>query len=254
MNSTDVAWEIWGQREPYFGVLTDSKYLSTNLNDATLAEFFASGERHVERVFNVVQTRLRPDFLPTQVLDYGCGTGRLVIPFCRRAHHVTGVDVSPSMLAQARENCAKFRVASAQLMHVDEMDALAPLSFELVHSYIVFQHIPVARGELIFRKLIGLIAPGGIGAFHFTYRNPLPWFRCLLSALRNRSSLFHGLLNVARRQPFSTPRMQMNNYSIERIFEILAESNCSNVFVEFSNHNGSRGAMFYFERSPNPAH
>ncbi|MGA7158386.1 MAG: class I SAM-dependent methyltransferase [Acidobacteriaceae bacterium] len=246
---TDLDWEKWGKQDPYFGVLSDPKYLSANLNNKSLAEFFATGERHVEHVLELIRHKLKRDFQPVRVLDYGCGTGRLLIPFAKRAQTVVGVDVSQSMLAEARENCQKFDVSSAQLLHSDEIDSLAPASFDLVHSFIVFQHIPVAQGELVLRKLIGLIAEGGIGALHFTYSNPRPLTDRLVTGLRNRVKLVHGVLNLMKRRPFSTPAMQMNCYSIERIFDILLESNCSNVSVEFSHHGVTHGAMLYFQKT-----
>lgn len=249
-HNTDIDWENWGKRDPYFGVLTEPKYSLPNLNGEHLEEFFATGERHVEHIFETIHARLRPDFRPVRILDYGCGTGRLVIPFAARAQTVVGVDISRSMLAIARENCDKVRGHPSQLLHVDEMDSLPIGSFDLVHSFIVFQHIPVARGELILRKLIGLIAEGGIGALHFTYSNPRPLHARLITALRNRVKLVHGALNLLKKRRFSAPAMQMNCYSMDRIFDILQESNCSNLCIEFSNQDGPRGALLYFERLP----
>jgi len=40
--------------------------------------------------------------LPTSVLDAGCGTGRVAIELARRGIEVVGVDVDPSMIAEAR--------------------------------------------------------------------------------------------------------------------------------------------------------
>jgi 2-polyprenyl-3-methyl-5-hydroxy-6-metoxy-1,4-benzoquinol methylase len=147
----------------------DPKFLDENLNDHSLQDFFASGERHVEHVYTAIRSGMRPDFQPVRVLDYGCGVGRLVVPFASRSQEVVGVDVSPSMLEAARENCKRLGANSVSLLHAKDLDSLAPASFDLVHSYIVFQHIPVARGELILRKLTSLISEGGVGAIHLTY-------------------------------------------------------------------------------------
>jgi 2-polyprenyl-3-methyl-5-hydroxy-6-metoxy-1,4-benzoquinol methylase len=168
-NDPDRDWECWGKKDPYFGVLIDPKFLDENLNDHSLQDFFASGERHVEHVYTAIRSGMRPDFQPVRVLDYGCGVGRLVVPFASRSQEVVGVDVSPSMLEAARENCKRLGANSVSLLHANDLDSLAPASFDLVHSYIVFQHIPVARGELILRKLTSLISEGGVGAIHLTY-------------------------------------------------------------------------------------
>jgi SAM-dependent methyltransferase len=248
-NDPDRDWQTWAEIDPYFGVLSDPKYLNANLNDDSLQEFFASGERHVAHVYSVIRASIQPDFHPVQVLDFGCGVGRLIAPFAERSQTVVGIDVSPAMLEHARENCKKFNVASARLINVSELDSLEPASFDLVHSFIVFQHIPVARGELILRKLITLIAEGGVGAIHVTYSNTHSALRRGVSTLRRSFNLAHGLLNLVQGRRFSTPLVQMNSYSMNRIFNILIDGRCSNLHVEFSNHGGIYGAMIYFEKA-----
>jgi len=78
-------WETFAKENPYFSVLTEPKYLNANLNDDSLREFFASGEKHIEHVYEAIQNHVRPDFKPSRVLDYGCGVGRLVVPLAKRA-------------------------------------------------------------------------------------------------------------------------------------------------------------------------
>jgi len=251
-NSTDRDWQKWGEKNPYFGVLSDSKYLKENMNEDSLSEFFLTGERHVDHVLRVIRNSVSRDFAPIRVLDYGCGVGRLVLPFAAHAQSVVGVDVAPGMLVQARENCRKRGVDSATYLLTDQMDSLVQGSFDLIHSFIVFQHIPVAHGETIVRRLIGLLADGGVGALHFTYADTRTPIRRALKAVRKRIGLVHGLLNLLQGQPASTPPMQMNSYSIHRIFDILIDGHCSNVHIEFSRHGAMRGAMIYFEKAPQP--
>ncbi len=251
-NDADRDWQTWGKTNPYFGVLSDPKFLNVNLTDESITEFFASGARHVEHVYGVIRAHVQPDFQPARVLDYGCGVGRLLIPLAQRAHTAVGVDISPGMLEQARENSRKFNAGSVCLLHVDEMELLEPASFDFVHSFIVFQHIPVARGELILRRLITLIAEGGVGAIHLTYSDTRSAPRRAVLALRQRVNFAHVLLNMIQRLPLSNPLMQMNSYSINRVCDILIDSHCSNLHVEFVDHGGFRGVMFYFEKLARP--
>jgi SAM-dependent methyltransferase len=248
-NDSDRDWQAWGEIDPYFGVLTDPKYLKANLSGESLQEFFTSGELHVDHVYSVIRTAIHPGFQPARVLDYGCGVGRLVVAFARRARAVVGIDISPSMLALAREHCSEFPADSVRLQHVDEFDTLEPGSFDLVHSFIVLQHIPVDRGELIIKKLVTLLADGGIGAIHLPYSDSRTAFRRSLSALRKRVKFIHGLLNLAAHRSYSSPHMQMNCYSMNRIFETLSKMHCSNTHVELSESSGIHMAMIYFEKS-----
>ena len=119
-----------------------------------------------------------------------------------------------------------------------------------MHSWTVFQHIPVGRGEVIFRRLIALIAEGGVGAIHFTYSDTRSGVRRGVSELRRHIGIVHGLINLARGQKYSTPLMQTNSYSLNRIYNILYDENCSNLHVEFSYHGAFRGVMLYFEKRP----
>jgi ubiquinone/menaquinone biosynthesis C-methylase UbiE len=247
--SADADWELWGDKNPYFAVIGDPRCLDANLDGAAIQEFFSSGERHVEHLYEVIRKAIRPEFQPARVLDYGCGTGRLVIPFSARAQTVVGIDISTGMLKKARGNCDKFGASSAQLLHLDEMPSLAPGSFDFVHSFIVFQHIPVAEGELILHELIELLAEGGIGALHFTYSRPRSVLKRAALALRYRFRIVHKLVNLIKGRSLSAPGMQMNEYSMNRIFNILMDAHCTIMRVEFSDHSGARGAMLYFEKS-----
>jgi SAM-dependent methyltransferase len=239
-----------GKGKPFHAALSESRYLAANLNDESREEFFQTGERHAERIYRVIREKVQPGFQPARVLDYGCGPGRVLIPFARRSREVVGVDVSPTMLRKAYENCWKYGVPSVRLMPVDHMDSLEPASFDLVHSFIVFQHIPAARGEVILRKVVGLIAEGGVGAIHITFANTQSALRRGAAALRQRIGIVHDLLNLVQRRPLSSPRMEMHIYSMNRVLEILYEADCSSLHIVFSNHCDILGAMIYFEKTP----
>lgn len=53
------------------------------------------------------------------ILDVGCGTGRHAIELSKRGYHVTGVDLSDSMLQKAKQNAKKQQVH----VHFEKHDA-----------------------------------------------------------------------------------------------------------------------------------
>ena len=68
------------------------------------------------------------------VLDMGCGTGRFTIPLAERARSVSGLDMSPMMLATARKKLAD-RELEAELREGDMADLPFPdASFDVVVS------------------------------------------------------------------------------------------------------------------------
>jgi SAM-dependent methyltransferase len=85
-----------------------------------------------------------------RVLDVGCGTGPTVMP-CAAAvapgGHVTGIDISEPMLAQARKNVAAAGLANVSLVLADaQVHRFPPDSFDLVISRfgVMFFADPVA--------------------------------------------------------------------------------------------------------------
>ena len=69
--------------------------------------------RHTEAEVNFIQTVIGRD-RDLYVLDVGCGTGRHSLELARRGYrHLTGLDLSPSMLEQARAKAAAARLEVA---------------------------------------------------------------------------------------------------------------------------------------------
>ena len=241
---TDLEWERFGAHDPYFGVITDPRFHRANLTDVLREEFFASGTEHVAHVHDVIRRHVASDFAPRRVLDFGCGVGRLVIPFAAAGADVVGVDVSPSMLAEAERNCRE-RGVDARLVRADDSLGAIDGTFDLVHSFIVFQHIPVVRGMAILDRLLERISPGGVGALHFLYGFNTSAGRVgrMLKTWVPGSSY---LINAARGRALDTPVMQMNPYDIETIFARLVAHGAHSTYVEHTDHGGALGAHLFF--------
>jgi SAM-dependent methyltransferase len=240
--STDVAWEEWGRRDPYFGVITDPKFRSAQLSQRTKQDFFESGESHVHGVLATIRKHIDPLFAPRTVLDFGCGVGRLVVPFAKVAEEVVGLDVSPSMLREAQRNCDECQLHNVRLLMSD--DALSTLHgmFDLIHSCIVFQHIPLERGRAIFAELLRHLRPGGVGAIQLTYS-------------KTRFASTHGIapplppsLEMSARPSAtgSDPEIQMNPYNINEILFSMQSHGVQQFHVEFSDHGGELGVFLFF--------
>jgi SAM-dependent methyltransferase len=61
---------------------------------------------------DLVESLLAP---PSRVLDAGCGTGRTTIELARRGYAVTGIDLDPSMIAEARREAPGLDWVEADL-------------------------------------------------------------------------------------------------------------------------------------------
>lgn len=249
-NDSDRDWERLGQTDPYYAVLTAPQYHG-DLSASDREEFFRSGEAHVARVFSIIRSRLDPAFAPARALDFGCGVGRVLIPLAARCHEVTGLDVSPAMLAEARRNCDAAGASQVRLLRSDDQLTAVEGEFDFVHSYIVLQHVPVRRGERLVQELAARLAADGIGVFHVTYeRAATPPLRRLLYWARTHVPGAHWALNVARGRPARAPLMQSNRYSVTRLLDILWREGCAEVHVRFSDHQGYRGALLFARKAP----
>ncbi len=252
INNSDRDWELFGKTDPYYAVLTAREFHGQLSGDAR-AKFFASGEEHIETMLSIIRERLDPEFAPRRALDFGCGVGRLLIPLARRCDEVTGVDISSSMLAEARRNCDAAGVNNVRLIQGDDELAAVSGQFDFVHTYIVLQHIPVARGELLVRKLASLLAPGGIGMFHVPYSTGRESaLKRLLYWARVHAPGAKAAVNLARGRSLTAPFMQMNAYSVTRLLDLLFNEGCRELHVRFSDHNGSRGVLLFARKSDAP--
>jgi 2-polyprenyl-3-methyl-5-hydroxy-6-metoxy-1,4-benzoquinol methylase len=241
--STDTAWEEWGRRDPYFGVITDPKFRRSGLNELAKQHFFQLGGSHTHYVLDTIRSHIQPGFAPQRVLDFGCGVGRLVVPFAKIAGEVVGLDVSPSMLQEARRNCDEYRLDNVQLLPSD--DALSALtgSFDLIHSSIVFQHIPVERGRTIFAKLLQHLRPQGVAAVQLTYSKT-----CFASTHGVAPPSVRSLSSEALSTPINAdPVMQMNSYNMNEILFFMQSRGVQRFHTEFTDHGGELGLFMFFQ-------
>ncbi|MDQ3000444.1 MAG: class I SAM-dependent methyltransferase [Fibrobacterota bacterium] len=246
-NNTDKEWEKFGKDDPYFGVLSDETFRKGKLDATALDLFFASGRDYVDSLFRSIEAFTGNGFRPDSALDFGCGVGRLVIPLAAKCGRVAGVDVSPSMLAEARENCVRMKVANADF-HDSLAEAGAAAKFDLVNSYIVFQHIPPDRGYGLFRELIGLLTPGGVGAVQVTFAIHTTRMKRAAGWLRRRFQPFNMLINLAKGKPFNAPFMQMNGYRLNDLLAAVQETGCEEVRLSLTSHQGHSGAVLMFRK------
>ena len=246
--TTDSAWERYGREDPYFGVLTDEKYRRARLTEAQKAEFFSSGTAHVAGVISTIRHHIDPEFQIDRALDFGCGVGRLVVPLAAVARQVTGVDVSTSMLEEARRNCDARQLRNVEFVASDDRLSLVNGRYNFVHSIIVIQHIPVERGRAIFSRLVDLLQDGGVGVLHVTYaKSYRPGWK---EHVKKHVPLVRPLLAGWRARRKLPPEMQMNAYDLNALFAILQTARIADVYLQFTDHGGALGVVLYFRKPP----
>ena len=244
---TDRDWERWGANNPYFGVCSDGKFQTDSLTSASRGEFFASGEVHVARTWRNIEHLFDLEFSPESAVDFGCGVGRLVIPFARRIERVVGVDISPSMLAEAKRNCSAVGIRGAEFVESDDGLSLIHGVFDLVHSHIVLQHIPWKRGRNILRSLATHVAPGGVLAVQILSGYEASRITRGLAHLRYGFPPANWLRNLLRSRPLFEPAMQLHVYDFRVVRDDLEKQGfeCKQIDERF---DGFRSTLVYARR------
>jgi predicted TPR repeat methyltransferase len=108
-------------------------------------------------------TRARPNARFAAALDLGCGTGLAGAAFRPLVAHLTGVDLSPGMIARCRVKGIYDRLEAGELAAHLGAERTAQQSYDLIVAADVFAYLydlaPVVQA------VAGVLCPGGIVAF-----------------------------------------------------------------------------------------
>ena len=248
-DNSDVTWERFGKENAYYGVLGHEKYRREMLDEKAKLEFFETGYDHVNHVLEVATRHYGKLDAGKTALDFGCGVARLVIPLAQQFVHVTGIDVSLSMLNEARANCAAQGIENVSFVESNDELSRVLGQYDFVHSYIVLQHIPVKRGERIVERLLERLKPGGIIALHVPFMRKASVLRRSINLVRKYFTPLSIMVNVVQGNKWDEPFMQMNSYDVNQILRILLIHEMQDVFIELIDTGGYMQA-FCFAKKP----
>jgi trans-aconitate methyltransferase len=244
---TDRQWEKFGRDDPYYGVYTDDKYRRTNLTEQAKQDFFASGREHVAHILEKIRESVDSRYSIRTALDFGCGVGRVTIALAEVAETVTGIDVSESMLNEARKNCRSSGTTNVSFVRSDDKLSLVSGRYNFLHSYVVFQHIPVSRGKRIFARLLDRLEDGGVGVVHFTYAKS-SGLRTAVDLAKNYVPFASSIAGVLKGRDFFAPVLQMNSYDVNKLLSMVQGARATDFHAEFTNHGGELGINLYFQK------
>ena len=121
-----------------------------------------------------------PEKTPLRILDVGCGTGFFTILLAKQGHQVTGTDLTPDMVANARI-LAKEELVNCDFEIMDaEHLSFADNSFDVVISRNLTWTLPEAAQA--YKEWTRVLKPGGVllnfdanyGAVNFAETSDLP--------------------------------------------------------------------------------
>lgn len=249
IRNTDEDWESVARSEPYWGVLSVPAFESSRLTDAARAEFFKSGEQYVSNLIAATRKHIDAGFAPKRVLDFGCGVGRLALPFAQRVEQVVGVDVAPAMLELLRQNAERMGLSNLVGAQSDDELSQVDGTFDLVNTYIVLQHIDPARGMRLVERLVSKLAIGGVGSIQLTYgkdRRFWPHEAGQARFYRREGSTIHDLAPVQDARPVGS--ITMYDYDLNHLFAIVGQVAGAPMLTLPTNDDGHLGLHLIFKK------
>lgn len=232
MIDTDRAWRIWGETDPYFGVLAAPEYRKDRID---LDRFFHTGRFYADDRLAMLDRQLGR-FPRGSALDFGCGVGRVTLPLADHFDTVLGLDISPGMLAEAERLRIANVVDNVAYRPSDDMLGEAPGSFDFVHSYIVFQHIPQARGLPIIGRLLDRVAVGGVANIHVAIHAENRSLGGVFYRARTRIPGLQRLIHFARGRSAGEPTMQMNDYPVGPLIAMMHRRGFGQALIDVERH------------------
>jgi ubiquinone/menaquinone biosynthesis C-methylase UbiE len=138
--------------------LPDFSMLKAKMREAWMAGDFGVIARYAEAAEEdfVRRLALSPGL---RVLDVACGTGNTAIPAAKAGAIVTGVDIAPNLLVQARQRAQDAGVSTDFREGDAEKLEFADNSFDVVIS--VFGAMFAPRPDRVSSELLRVCRPGG---------------------------------------------------------------------------------------------
>ena len=132
----------WNERtkmNPLFVIATD--------HSETEEDFWNSGIDECNDILGISTERYQKiienkDTSSMNVLEIGCGIGRILIPMRKIFGNVTGIDISSEMVLLGQKYVSDIPNCSIVENNGTDLAEFSDNSFDFCYSFIVFQHIP----------------------------------------------------------------------------------------------------------------
>ena len=145
------------------------RYWVSATQEADAASYEASADRDTAHLLEGFDDRLPSS---AEVLDLGCGMGRIASRLTDRFARVVGVDVSGEMIAAGQQTYGHLPNLELRTSSGTDLAELADGSFDFVFSYSVLPHLPQAVVEAYFGEVNRVLRPGGWFRYQFWVSEP----------------------------------------------------------------------------------
>ena len=153
MNISEKMKRDWDQRAQHH-----ARFWIATENYQTEEIFAQSGEDTARALLDSLTGLHQPSW---KVLDIGCGIGRVLKPLAKHFQSLVGIDVSSTMIAQSKAWLSEYpHVTTFETSGVDLLE-FTNRTFNLVYSYVAFQHMPRPVFERYLSEINRVLTPDG---------------------------------------------------------------------------------------------
>jgi len=194
--------------------------------------FFADLDQyHFEKLHHLLRLVPFDGYRGKRVLEVGCGAGTDLMRFARGGAIVTGVDISSSAIALARQNFEQQHLA-ADLREADgERLPFEAATFDLVYAHGVVQY--TASDATLVAECVRVLKPGGEAIFQVY--NRVSWLNALSKMMK--VPLEHEDAPVLKKYSAAEFRTLLNSFREVRLVE-------ERFPVKSRLHGGWKGVLF----------
>ena len=132
----------WNERtkmNPLFVIATDHSETEEDFWNSGIDECNDILGINTERYQKIIENK---DTSSMNVLEIGCGIGRILIPMRKIFGNVTGIDISSEMVQLGQKYVSDIPNCSIVENNGTDLAEFSDNSFDFCYSFIVFQHIP----------------------------------------------------------------------------------------------------------------
>lgn len=156
-------YDALGAEDPLYAVLSFPEAKGNRWDPAV---FFARGKAEIDAVMAALGKRNPP--LPVnygRALDFGCGVGRLTQALAEHFDAVDGVDISASMVRNARQYNQYGERCHYHVNTVDDLSLFPDSTFDFIYSNITLQHIPPEASRSYIAEFMRVLKTRGVALF-----------------------------------------------------------------------------------------
>ena len=124
----------------------------------TLAKVYDRWVEPLNNTLRKIMLKMQPPQKDMQVLEVGCGTGSNLRLFQQAGCKISGIDLSPAMLQQARAKLGEG--GDLQLADASEMPWAAD-SFDLALAMLTLHEMPGDIRRPVISEMLRVVKPGG---------------------------------------------------------------------------------------------